>query len=215
MKRTLLILSFLFSLVWLDSSAQTPDEWFKQKETQRRYLHKQIALLKLYAGYLKKGYDIAQDGLTTIQNIKDGDFNLHRNFFRSLKEVNPRIGNSAKIADIMVLQIYIVRELKGVSEFCNANEIFTPEEIRYVADVYTNMILLCDDSISELLVVIRSNESEMKDDERIVRIDKLYEDTLDKLAFAKAFGNDTRLLAKERAKEAFDFNTLRKHYDII
>ncbi len=55
--------------------AQTWDEWFKQKKTQKKYLAKQIVLLRLYLGYLKKGYEIADKGLTTIHNIKNGDFN--------------------------------------------------------------------------------------------------------------------------------------------
>lgn len=195
--------------------AQTWNEWFKQKKTQKKYLVKQIALLRLYLGYLKKGYEIADKGLTTIHNIKNGDFNLHRDFFGSLKNVNPHIANSAKVADIIAFQVYIIQGIKRVNNFCKNNEHFTPEEIRYVAAVYSNMLFLCDASISELLMIIRPNETEMKDDERLKRIDTLYDDMLDKHAFVQSFDNDVRLIAKERERELRSIELLRKQYDMI
>lgn len=203
-----------------ECSGQTWNEWFKQKKTQRKYLVKQIALLRVYLGYLKKGYEIADKGLTTIHNIKNGDFNLHRDFFGSLKNVNPHIANSAKVADIIAFQVYIVRDIRKVNSFCRNNQHFTPEEIRYVAAVYSNMLFLTDASISELLMIIRSNQTEsdsyrMKDDERLMRIDKLYEDMLDKHAFVQSFDNDVRLIASEREREQRNVEFLRKQYDMI
>lgn len=195
--------------------AQTWNEWFKQKKTQKKYLVKQIALLRVYLGYLKKGYEIADKGLTTIHNIKNGDFNLHRDFFGSLKNVNPHIANSAKVADILAFQVHIIQNIKRVNNFCKNNEYFTPEEIRYVAAVYSNMLFLCDTSISELLMIIRSNETEMKDDERLKRIDTLYDDMLDKHAFVQSFDNDVRLIAKEREREQRSIELLRKQHDMI
>ncbi|MFZ6013026.1 MAG: hypothetical protein ACOYXT_21970, partial [Bacteroidota bacterium] len=155
----ILITGMIFSTA---APAQTWNEWFKQKKTQKKYLVKQIALLRVYLGYLKKGYEIADKGLTTIHNIKNGDFNLHRDFFGSLKNGNPHIANSAKVADIIAFQVYIIQNMKRVNNFCKDNDHFTPEEIRYVAAVYSNMLFLCDASVSELLMIIRSNETEMK-----------------------------------------------------
>lgn len=213
-------MKFLFIIVTgillsTTSPAQTWDEWFKQKKTQKKYLAKQIVLLRLYLGYLKKGYEIADKGLTTIHNIKNGDFNLHRDFFGSLKNVNPHIKNSAKVADIIAFQVYIIQNIKRVNNFCKNNEYFTPEEIRYVAAVYSNMLFLCDASISELLTIIRSNETEMKDDERLVRIDKLYDDMLDKHAFVQSFDSDVKLIARERERETRSVERMHKQYETI
>ncbi len=213
-------MKFLFIIVTgillsTTSPAQTWDEWFKQKKTQKKYLAKQIVLLRLYLGSLKKGYEIADKGLTTIHNIKNGDFNLHRDFFGSLKNVNPHIKNSAKVADIIAFQVYIIQNIKRVNNFCKNNEYFTPEEIRYVAAVYSNMLFLCDASISELLTIIRSNETEMKDDERLVRIDKLYDDMLDKHAFVQSFDSDVRLIARERERETRSVERMHKQYETI
>jgi hypothetical protein len=197
--------------------AQTPKfkEWFKQKKTQKEYLAKQIALLQLYLGYLKKGYDIASKGLNTIENIKNGDFNLHRDFFGSLKNVNPHIANSAKVADIIAFQVYIIQNIRRVNTFCKNNKQFTPDEIYYVTKVYRNMLYLSDVNISELLTIVRADETEMKDDERLKRINKLYDDMLDKHAFVKSFDGDVRMIAREREREKRAIETARKQYDII
>jgi hypothetical protein len=213
-------MKFLFVLsigliLTINAPAQTWNEWVNQKKTQKRYLVKQIALLRLYLGYVKKGYDIAEKGLTTIHHIKNGDFNLHRDFFGSLQLVNPHIANSAKVADIIAFQVYILRDLKRVNSFCKDNEHFTPEEIRYVAAVYSNMLIQCDTSISELLIIIRDHESTMKDDERLMRIGNLYDDMLDKHAFVQSFDHDVRIIAAEREREKRTIELMRKHYDTI
>jgi hypothetical protein len=207
-------------LLSVSAPAQTWNEWFKQKETQKKYLVKQIALLRLYLGYVKEGYEIANKGLTTIQNIKNGDFNLHRDFFGSLNQVNPHIANSAKVADIIAFQVYVIRDLKAVKSFCKTNQNFTPEELRYVAAVYSNMLFLSDACISELLLIIRPDQTgsdgyRMKDDERLMRIDKLYDDMRDKHAFVQSFGDDVRLIAKEREREQKEVQLLQKQFDVI
>lgn len=199
--------------------AQTWNEWFKQKKTQRKYLAKQIALLEVYLGYLKQGYEIADKGLTTIHNIKNGDFNLHRDFFGSLKSVNSHISNSAKVADIIAFQVYIIREIRKVNTFCKSNEYFTAEEMRYVARVYYNMLFLCDASVSELLAIISPDNTEsdsyqMTDDERLLRIDKIYDNMLDKHAFVKSFHEDVRLIAAERERQSNEIEFLDKQYDL-
>jgi hypothetical protein len=215
MKKILLSFCIIFCCSWAQAQVPTFKEWFKQKKTQREYLAKQIVLLKTYLGYLKKGYDIASKGLNTIENIKNGDFNLHRDFFGSLKNVNPHISNSAKVADIVAFQVYILQSLKRVNTFCIKSNQFTPDEIYYVTRVYRNMIYLSDANISELLTIIRSNETEMKDDERLKRINKLYDDMLDKHAFVESFGNDVQTVAREREREKRSIQMTSKQYELI
>jgi hypothetical protein len=197
------------------ASAQTFDEWFNQKKTQTKYLIEQIVAYQVYLDYLKKGYTIAHNGLTAIENIKNGNFNLDRDFFKSLKNVKPAISNSVKVIDIIAFQYSIIKDMKNVYRFCQNNKHFTPEEVRYVARVHTSMLLLCDASLSELHTIIQSDNAQMTDDERLQRIDKIYGDMEDKQAFVRAFGNDTRLLALEREKEGIEINQLKKQYGAI
>jgi hypothetical protein len=215
MKKILLLIIVAFILNCTSARAQEWDEWFSQTSTQRKYLFQQIAALRVYLDYLKKGYNIVQKGWTTVENITNGNLNLHRDFFGSLKGVNPVIGNSAKVVDIIAFQYYIIRNMKGVYNFCASNKNFTPEEIRYIAKVHTNMLFLCDASISELLMIIRADKTEMTDDERMLRIDKIYDDMQDKHAFVKAFDIDTKQLSSQRSKEEREVEIFRKIQGVL
>ncbi|MEQ1588149.1 MAG: hypothetical protein ABL895_19865 [Cyclobacteriaceae bacterium] len=198
MKKSITILFFITTLF---AHAQTFDEWFKQKKTQRKYLQEQIVALKVYLGYVKDGYRIAQRGLNTIDNIKNGNFNLHRDFFSSFKNVNPAITNSVKVIDITAFQIGILHDLKKISSFVKGNKNFTVEETHYITKVCTNMLLLCDANLSELLYLVKSGESGLTDDERIGQIDSIYKDMQDQYAFTHDFDNTTQALANARSKE--------------
>lgn len=86
---SLLGLVFLLLFVGTNAFGQTWGEFFSQKKTQKKYLLEQLVALKMYAGYLKKGYDIVGSGIGTVWDIKNGEFSLHSTFFSSLKSVNP------------------------------------------------------------------------------------------------------------------------------
>jgi hypothetical protein len=212
----IILLHTVHSILPTDCNAQTWNEWFRQKRTQRRYLAKQITLLRVYMGYLREGYAIAGKGLTTMHNIKEGDFSLHRNFFGSLKTVNPEIAGVGRIAAILAMQAEVVSTIKRVNNFCQDNEFLTPEEIRYVAAVCSNMLYLSDVAMSELLAVIRPDKAEpegfqMTDNERLIRINNLYDDSIDKHAFVQSFQNDVHQIAGEREREKNAIATLKKH----
>jgi hypothetical protein len=198
MKSQILIL-FLLSIG--NANAQTLDEWFQQKKTQKKYLVDQIVALKVYAGYVKKGYNIVHGGLTTIENIKDGNFVLDQSFFDSKGNVKPAVSNSIKVVNILGYQAMIIRDLRRVYQSAKADPQFTADEILYLSHVYDGVLRQCDASLADLRDVIQSGSLEMTDDERLKRIDALHEDMADKYAFTQAFGNETRLLAAQRSAE--------------
>jgi len=87
MKNLLITCAILFA-----SPANT-QSFFQQKKPKLKYIEQQIALFEIYAGYLKLGYKIAHDGWSMVNGIKHGDFDLHNNYFNSLKQVNPAISD--------------------------------------------------------------------------------------------------------------------------
>jgi hypothetical protein len=185
-----------------ECSAQTWNEWFKQKKTQRKYLVEQIAALKVYLGYVKEGYQIVQRGLYTIDNIQNGNFNLHRDFFSSLKNVNPAIAKSVKMADIMMFQIGILRDVNQIRKQATSENKFTPQEIHYLSKVCSNLLFLSDANIAELTSLITSGNLEMKDDERLLRINKIYNEMQDQFAFAHEFNASAQSLSAARKENA-------------
>jgi len=201
---TVIILVSLSCTSW----AQSPNwnEWFRQKRTQRKYLIQQIAALKVYLEYLKKGYEIVDQGLTTIGDIKNGTFNLDKDYFNSLKQVSPVVRNSPKVNDILVYNLNIGSKMRKLVEDCQREEGFTSEEVRYLESLRDKVLHRCDDSINELTIVTTSGQTEMKDDERLQRLDKVHEDMADLCAFVQAFDQSTRLLSRQRSKEKFNLS---------
>jgi hypothetical protein len=188
------------------SNAQTFDEWFNQKSTQKKYLLQQIAALQVYLGYAKKGYNIATSSINTIRNIKNGDFNLHQDFFNRLKNINPAIRRYAKVADIIAYEVKIIKQTKVTLQQIRKTRQFTEAELDYCKQVFDTLLDECIKTVDELILVTTSGELEMKDDERLKRIDWLYADIQDKYSFACSISEDMGLLAVQRLGEQMEIN---------
>jgi len=187
---------------------------FNQKAGQIKNLIKQIALLEVYIGYLEKGYDIAKKGLTTISDIKNDDLHLHLDNFNSLKAVNPKVKKYVKVADIITLQLQIVQIYKNTLKQIKSNDLFNSNEIEYVYNVFTKLLDQCAINIDELITLTTSGEYEMKDNERLKRIDVLEIDMQDKYAFAQYFGQGAQILSLQKNKVKNEIQTSRAFNNI-
>jgi hypothetical protein len=195
MKIYILILSLVFSIL---TNAQTLAEWTEQKKTQIQYLLDQIAANKVSIDYLEKGYELAKTGLNTIQNIKKGAFNLHRDFFGSLEIVNPKIKTYTRVADIIAYQVRIVKNISTTIKNLKESGQFNADELDHSKAVFENLLDECVKNVDELYLIITSDELQMTDDERIKRIDLLYTDMQDKYSFCQSFSEEGSVLAMQR-----------------
>lgn len=194
--------------------AQTFQEWFNQKKTQIKYLVEQIAAFETYAGYVKKGYNITSNGLGNIRNLKKGDFNLHDNYFNSLKQVNPVIRRYSRVADIIAMQAYILKTSRSALQVSRGSGMLTRDEMSYLEDVHGHLLSESATDIDQLAQLVTNNELEMKDDERIKRIDELYEAIRDKYAFLQSFSGGVSVLMLQRTKEQREVNSARKIHGV-
>ncbi|PWA10478.1 hypothetical protein [Flavobacterium laiguense] len=176
---------------------------------QAQVLLKQIAALQMYIGYAQKGYSIAKKGLNTVSDFKRGEFNLHTDYFNSLKTVNPKIKKYAKVAEIVSLQLKIMKSYSVIYRQVQEDDLFHGDEVEYIKRVFERLIDNCDSILEELITVITDNQLEMKDDERMSRIDVLYKNMMDNHTFCESFSNQTRLLSLSRAKDSKDVKTSR------
>lgn len=207
MKKLFVII--LLNTLSMGAKAQILGGFFNQGSTQKKYLLQQIAALQVYIGYAQKGYSIAKQGLNTISNIKHGEFNLHTNYYNSLKTVNPSIKGYAKVTAIIALQVRIVKVYKNASGQIQQSGAFTSNETTYLNGVFARLMDDCNKTIDELIDVVTSNKLEMKDDERLKRIDDLYADMQGKYTFVQAFSNEAKMLGVSRTREQNDIETRR------
>lgn len=198
MKRLFIVLIFILPTIVNAQGAK-----------QRKYLLQQIAALQVYIGYVQKGYSIAKQGLNTISDIKHGEFNLHKDYFNSQKTVNPKIKSYSKVADIIALQVNIIRVYKEAAKQVKQSGSFAVSEISYINGVFKRLLDDCTKTIDALITVTTSGELEMKDDERLKRIDALYNDMQDKYTFVQSFSNEAKLLATSRISEQNDIQISR------
>lgn len=207
--KKLLILSIAIFLA--DTlSAQTWSEWFRQKQTQKKYLLQQIAALQVYSDFLLKGYSIAKKGLSTIQNIKNGEFGLHNNYFTSLVSVNPQIKHYSKVAEVIAIQISIAIQIFNAIPGLSKTHQFTNRELDYFKKVFNNLLADCNKNLDELYNLITNGSLELKDDERIQAIDKIYDDMQDKKIFTISFCKNAVGLSVQRSNEENDIIISKK-----
>jgi len=188
--------------------AQTWNEIFRQKKTQQKYLLQQIAALQVYTGYLKKGYDIASSGLSTIKDITNGEFGLHDVFISGLKKVSPVIKGNIKVAEIIQMQLAIGRAFKGIT----GNPGLTPSNQLYVSKVRENLWEESLKDLEELVLVITSGKVEMDDAERIRRLDLIYLSMGEKSAFVRHFCAEVEMLVGQRENEDLSIKQLGRWY---
>ena len=162
--------------------------FFNQKGAWIKNQVKQIALWQVYLTDIRKGYEIARDGLAAIEKIKRGDFQLRQDRFNSLGLVSQPVKNYSKTGDILQMHSIIKKlYIKGDDDYVNA--------------VFTQLIKFSDRDLEQLSLLLSPGNYVMTDDERIRKIDRLYSDMKDKYCFAVSFTNDLKVRALQQSKE--------------
>lgn len=200
---------FLFFFVCIScySFGQNAAEMFAQKKTIIKYLTQQVAALKIYSGYVKEGYSVAREGLHLISDIKKGDFSLHSDYFNSLKKINPEVAHYAKIKGIISCQVNIIKSCKSGYKRMKESGAFTEKEIAFIYSVFAKELGGAAEIIDELMIVLTPDGYQMKDDERLHRIDKLYIGMQDRQTFVQHFSNESYVLSILRKKEKEEVET--------
>lgn len=206
MKKWILILAF---------AGFSSPVFAQAEEIQQLLLNIQkLAQFKKILSNMYKGYKIIYNGYTTIKNISEGNFNLHRGFLDGLLEVSPVVRKYKRIGDIINYQFRIVKEYKAAFNQFRQDRNFTPEEIDYIGKVYSNLFNQSLKSLDELSMVITAGKLRMSDDERLQAIDRIYSDIVDQYSFLQEFSNSTAVLAVQREKDLQDIEVSKKLYDI-
>jgi hypothetical protein len=190
--------------------AQSFSEWFEQNKTQIKYLNEQIAAYAVILSEVSRGNNITHTGLTFIGDMKQNEFDLHTNYFNSLKAVSAAVSTYSRISDIISYEATILTDFKHVLQVKNMNG----SEIIYLNTVYNKMNIDCRLLLDELIDIISDDKYTMTDNDRIKRIDAIYDDMKDKYAFAQSFVSEALLLAAERQNSFEDIHESLLNYGL-
>lgn len=208
MKGLIFVLLLLLSAARLKVSAQAA-------EIEQLLLNvEKLAQLKQILADLRKGYEIVSTGYNTIKNISHGNFDLHKTFLDGLMIVSPAIRKYKRVAEITNFQILIVKEYKSAFGRFKQDENFSPEEIKYLGRVYSNLIKQSLKNLNALATILKDGDIRMSDDERLKAIDDVFNSMQDKLLFLRHFNNNATILALQRARERKDVSTAQKIYGL-
>jgi hypothetical protein len=202
MKKLIVCLNFI--LTGLTSLAQS--------EEIKQYL-KQIAANADHIQQLLNGIRIARSGLNTISAISNGELNLHVAFFKGLSNVNPRIKNLAKVADIISFQVNIVKSYSNNFKQVKASGQFTEAEIKYIHGVFSRLLNDCTCLLAMLADVMSNDGYKMSDDERIAHIEKIYASMQSSYRFTQQFSHSNLMMALQKMKEQAEVSASKKLFD--
>jgi hypothetical protein len=160
-----------------------------------------LAQFKKILKNMKDAYVIITKGYTAVRDISKGNFTLHKTFLDALWEVSPSVKKYKRIADIIGYQRRIVKEYRGAYNRFKTDKQFTPQEIKYIGQVYEVLLDETLKNTEELVLVITSGGLRMSDDERLQAIDRVYAGVIEQYSFLKDFTHSTAVLSLQRKSE--------------
>ncbi|MDB4921844.1 hypothetical protein [Mucilaginibacter sp.] len=208
-------LFFLFtSLTLMQVKAQFLGGFFSQQSQKEQLMAVQIADLEICLQAIKGGYRIAENGLSTAHELKNGTFGLHTAYFNSLWQVKPVVQNNLQGKAIAGLQQQIIHVFSGEISWQQQQKLLQPNELAYLQNVYDNIIAACKKDLDELTLVLTPGKLQLTDQQRLERLDHLYNAMKDKYAFTGYFTAKCRKLATGRLQAQREKQQLKKLYGI-
>lgn len=207
MKKTILFVVLLLVQVQV-SSAQSSD-------IQQLLLNvEKLSQFRQILNDMKKGYEILDKGYSTIKDISQGNFSLHKAFLDGLLNVSPTVRNYRKIGEIVSYQSKVVGEYRDSFARFRSDGNFNPQELGYIAGVYDRLLNESLRNLDELLLVVTAGKMRMSDDDRLKEIDRIHGQMQHKLQFLRTFNTNTAILAIQRLKERNDVHRMIGIYGI-
>ncbi|WP_429380327.1 hypothetical protein [Mucilaginibacter sp. UYCu711] len=196
------------------ASAQFLGGFFSQQSDKKKLMAEQIAGYQLYLNGIKTAYTIADKGLTTANQLKNGTFSLHSNYLTSLQLVAPAISDDPKGKAISDYYQQIISLFQTELNWQRKQKLLSAPEIAYLQKIGDNLRAKAKPDMDELKQVLTPGQLQLTDAERLERLDHLYEAMKDKAAFAGYFTAKCRKLALSRKDLQREKEQIRKLYGI-
>jgi hypothetical protein len=213
MKKISLFL-LLTGLTLSHTFAQGTGGFFNQQSSKIKLMLAQIVGYETFLHSLKTGYQISENGLNTMHEMKGGTYSLHTAYFTSLEQVSPVVQSNSKGKAMAGMEQQINTVFTGELTWQQQQKILTAAEINYIQQVYQSLMKKCQQDMSDLTQVLTPGKLQMPDHERLERIDKLYASMQDKLAFSQSFTSKCRQMASDRQRAKKNNDQLRALYGI-
>lgn len=173
-------------------------------------LIKRIALLQVYLGYVKKGYQVVQTGLRLVGDVKDGEFSLHKTYLHSWAKVNPAIRQGALALSCIQTQQQLIRTCFILGREARAAPMLADRE----AVARTVALVLLDVERATAIVAewIEGGAVEAKDADRLSTLDQVHAQMTELNRFIQAYYSEWQILRLQRQRESQSLQTIRAYH---
>jgi hypothetical protein len=206
--KTLLLFTFVTAItsgMAATAHGQTFAEWFSQKKTQKKYLLEQLAALRVYGGYVKKGYEVAQNGLGSISSYLDNEYGVHSAYYDRLRTASPAISKAPQVREIITRQKDIVQVFRPLQQ----PDGLSHEETLYLGRVRSAVLHDCELQLQDLERLLTGGALKAGDRERLEQLNHIYANMDANYRFSCAFAVQVMKLIKGREQQAQDAKTSR------
>jgi len=173
-----------------------------------------LTQLKNILSDMYKGYQVLSQGYSSIRDIAQGNFNLHKAFLDGLLLVSPAVRNDYRVSAIIAGQSALVKEYQAAYSRFRRDKHFSPDEILYMGNVYGSLVQKSLNDLDDLINILSAGVLRMSDDERLSAIARLYTASTEKLNFLRQFNSTATVLAAQRAADLNDAGTLSSLYGL-
>jgi hypothetical protein len=186
----------------LNTHAQTFAEWWKQKETQKRYMTEQIAALSAYGAVLREGYETVSQGLGLVHTLQDGDYSQHQGYFNSFASVNPQIKNHPEAEQ--ALEIYVKTRLltQQIPGKLFPSQYFTGPEEQVIRHVLLAIQKDCEQILNELGELLQEGRLQLSDTERLKQLSGMNHRMQEVYGYTVRFYQDCQYIGLSRQDES-------------
>jgi hypothetical protein len=207
--------NIMVSLVILIFTINAQRSYAQAQELQQLLLNiEKLTQLKGILSDMKTGYQIYQQGYSSISQLSKGNFNLHSVYLNGLLSITPAVRNYGRVPEIISQQASLITEYKSAYDRFKQSGAFNASELNYMGSVYSQLVSQSLQNLDELTNVLTAGKLRMSDEERIKAINRIYLSSTDKLQFLRYFNRQGTLLNIQRSKDIGNSRTLKQLYGI-
>ena len=152
--------------------------------------------------------------LTEITDWTQKQKDLYQKYFDELSKVKLLITYYQRLRDIAQRQIYLVSEYKRAWAMIKRDTHFTPEEILYMAEVYSGILEETVKNVDQLALVVNSFSLQMSDAKRLEIIGQVDDRVTENFSDLRRFNTENSLLSLKRAKSKQEIDMVKKMYGL-
>lgn len=169
--------------------------------------------------WLQNAQKVLENQLSKLKLTETADWmekqkELYSQYYQELWQIKSTIAYYKRIKDLTEKQIAIVDEYKWAWNLFKKDKHFTVEELNYMESVYTGILDESIKNLDQILLVINSFKTQMKDAKRLEIINAAADKMDTNYSDLKHFNTQNSKLSIQRAKSLDEVVALKELYGI-